>query len=779
MKFRALLLAFTVALVLPPALRADHPDPGHSALGEAFDEGPRQAAVLMGGTGKVDFPITTTNALAKKFFNQGVGQLHGFWFFEAERSFRQVAALDTNCAIAYWGMAMANFGNQKRAKEFIKVGTQKKSSASKREQLYLEGLAKFYEDDKRERKAHEREFVRSLENIVQEHPKDIEAKAFLARFIWEYRGNNPISSHQAVDTIIDEVFRAEPMHPAHHFRIHLWNSEKDKRALESAARCGQSAPGIAHMWHMPGHTYSALKRYDDAAWQQEASARTDHAQMMKYWVLPDQIHNYAHNNEWLIRDFNHIGRVHDAVELAKNMIELPRHPKWNTPSKGSANYGRTRLLDTLTRYELWDELLALNATTYLEPVTNNAAAEIARLRAVGLAQFNKGDVDALKQSLAALEDVAKKERGPSRGPRGSGSAGTNSISGTSTNLAKSFPKSGPKKGRDTAAAPAGDYTSTNAAPARAGGSAVAELKALLAIAKQDPIGAWPFLDEAKDIPKERLARHYLRLGGKDKAEQTALAALKGATNEIVPLATAVEILFRVGKTNEAKARFEELRKISGPADTDAPLFARLTEIAPSLGLPREWKQPAPKRTDVGKRPALDSLGPIHWTPQAAPNWTLPGEHGQSLSLAGYHGKPVVVFFYLGAECLHCVEQLNAFAPIADDFAAAGISLVAIDGGPTSDLAKTHEKCKSGSAFPFPLACDEKLAVFKQWRCYDDFERAPLHGTFLVDGTGRIRWLDISYQPFMDVKFLLAESKRLLKLPDTRVTQVGHAKVRGE
>ena len=54
-----------------------------------------------------------------------------------------------------------------------------------------------------------------------------------------------------------------------------------------------------------------------------------------------------------------------------------------------------------------------------------------------------------------------------------------------------------------------------------------------------------------------------------------------------------------------------------------------------------------------------------------------------------------------------------------------------------------------------------MTVFRQYRCYDDFEKAALHGTFLIDAQGRIRWQDISYEPFMDTDFLLKESKRLL------------------
>ena len=80
---------------------------GHSYHGEAFNEGPRQSAYLMKGMGRVRFSITTSVQEAQLFFTQGVAQLHGFWFFEAERSFRQAAMLDPDCAMAYWGMAVA------------------------------------------------------------------------------------------------------------------------------------------------------------------------------------------------------------------------------------------------------------------------------------------------------------------------------------------------------------------------------------------------------------------------------------------------------------------------------------------------------------------------------------------------------------------------------------------------------------------------------------------------------------------------------------------------
>src|SRR5229473_2964313 len=108
------LLIATVAHAQPVP---DHADiaPGHSYHGEVFNEGPRQRAYLIGNTGNVRFPVTTKSKEAQAFFEQGVGQLHGFWYFEAERSFRQASAFDADCPMPYWGMAMANVNTPKRA----------------------------------------------------------------------------------------------------------------------------------------------------------------------------------------------------------------------------------------------------------------------------------------------------------------------------------------------------------------------------------------------------------------------------------------------------------------------------------------------------------------------------------------------------------------------------------------------------------------------------------------------------------------------------------------
>ena len=397
---------------------------GHSTHGDAFDEGPRQAAVLMNGMGSVSFPITTQNVEAQKFFEQGVAQLHGFWYYEAERSFRQAAKLDDAAPMPYWGMAMANVNNEKRAVEFMKQAVSRREKGTPRERLYIDGYSAYFsagKKDEQANKARRTALVKTLEKIAFEFPDDIEAKAFLMFQVWDNSQKGmPIASHAALASLAGEVFAKNPMHPgAHHYIIHLWNHEDDRRALKSAALCGQSSPGVAHLWHMPGHTFTKLHRYADAAWQQEAAARTDHAFMIATKLMPEQIHNYAHNNDWLVENLGFIGRVNDAVALAKNMIELPRLARGSrlvgkavfTEERGGFVMGRKRLTDALLAWEQWDELLALDGGVYL-PALDDPVQEAKRLVAMGSAAFLKGDKargEAKTEAIRAMLDMVKLE----------------------------------------------------------------------------------------------------------------------------------------------------------------------------------------------------------------------------------------------------------------------------------------------------------------------------------------------------------------------------------
>ena len=715
------------ALVLSGVLSAADPLPGHSSHGEAFNEGPRQAAVLLLGMPRIDFPVTTAKPEAQAFFNQGVGQLHGFWYFEAERSFRQVAFLDPACAMAYWGMAMANVNNETRAKGLLTQATARKASASPREKLWITQLENYYRVDKRDPKARAVEAIRDLETIVQDYPADIEAKAFLVWKIWDSDDEAPISSRQAVDALLDQIFAVRPDHPAHHYRIHLWDGTKPVRALGSAARCGQTSPGIAHLWHMPGHTFSKLRRFDDAAWQQEAATRVDNAHIMANFLLPDQIHNYAHNEEWLVRTWNELGRSHEASALAANLIAMPRHPDWNTLDKtgSSASFGRIRLLETLEKWERWEDLAATADSSWIGPVSQ-VAPEAIRLRAIGVAAFELDHPERLTEALRQLEALEKRD----------------------------LPKSSEK---EKPGAKVEDKEKKKPHPAEA---ALAELRARRAVLIE-PAEAPRWLDQAGDkMSAVARARCWLRLKQPAKAGEL-VAKFPG---DLAGLAAKAEVLLACGREPEARQAFAALSNVAFALDADLPVAHRLKELAPKLAPNAPWPPVAPVRTDSGERPALETLGPKLWQPPRAPNWEATSLDGAVMSGSSLQGKPYLLLFYLGAGCSHCVEQLQVFTKSAPEYAAAGIGVHAISTETTGEASRLNDVLVPAGAPPFEVLCDSELKAFRAFRAFDDFEGEPLHATVLVDAAGRLRWIDISWKPFLDTAFLLAEAKRLLALP---------------
>src|SRR5437763_16825209 len=90
------LLLTLFPLVLAAALAADqHPAKGNST------------AVLMDGLSNHRHKVSTKNADAQAFFDQGLRLIYAFNHDEARRSFQRAAELDPDLAMAYWGIALS------------------------------------------------------------------------------------------------------------------------------------------------------------------------------------------------------------------------------------------------------------------------------------------------------------------------------------------------------------------------------------------------------------------------------------------------------------------------------------------------------------------------------------------------------------------------------------------------------------------------------------------------------------------------------------------------
>ena len=61
----------------------------------------KKNAPLFADIGTSPFPVTTASSQAQDYVDQGVALLHGFWYYEALRSFRQATKIDPQCAMAW------------------------------------------------------------------------------------------------------------------------------------------------------------------------------------------------------------------------------------------------------------------------------------------------------------------------------------------------------------------------------------------------------------------------------------------------------------------------------------------------------------------------------------------------------------------------------------------------------------------------------------------------------------------------------------------------------
>jgi peroxiredoxin Q/BCP len=125
--------------------------------------------------------------------------------------------------------------------------------------------------------------------------------------------------------------------------------------------------------------------------------------------------------------------------------------------------------------------------------------------------------------------------------------------------------------------------------------------------------------------------------------------------------------------------------------------------------------------------------------EAAPDFSLPATAGRTVSLAGFKGKPFILYFYPKADTPGCTKEACAFQEASPKLEAVGLDVV----GVSPDKIKPIEKFAAKYGLTFPLASDEDHAVAERYgvwveksmygRQYMGVDRS----TFLIDAAGTV------------------------------------------
>jgi tetratricopeptide (TPR) repeat protein len=333
---------------------------------------------LYDGLGSYSRKITTKSAEAQRYFDQGLGFLHGFNHRAAIRAFQQAAELDPKCAMAHWGVALAcgphinSIAVPPPAAELAwkELGLAQKNAgnASPVERALIDALARRYANPQPEdRTGLDRAYADAMREVWKQYPKDPDVGAFFAEAMMNLRpwdqwtsDGKPQPGTDEIMATLDAVLKLNPNHPlANHLYIHAVEaSPNPERAMVAADRLRNLQPGLAHNVHMPSHidirTGQWLKAVDTNAKAVEADRRH-----RKIFGPPKGFLNVyiAHNRHMLAYAAMMTGQRDLAIKHIRAMVaEMPADFLNENALQAEGNVAMP--LEVMVRFGLWDEILA-------------------------------------------------------------------------------------------------------------------------------------------------------------------------------------------------------------------------------------------------------------------------------------------------------------------------------------------------------------------------------------------------------------------------------------
>lgn len=119
----------------------------------------------------------------------------------------------------------------------------------------------------------------------------------------------------------------------------------------------------------------------------------------------------------------------------------------------------------------------------------------------------------------------------------------------------------------------------------------------------------------------------------------------------------------------------------------------------------------------------------------APDFILPDEHGNEVSLAALlENGPLVLYFYPADFTPGCTKQACAFRDLFDEMASVGLQIV----GVSPQDGESHSRFKDEHDLPFTLLCDEDKVAIKMYDVDGPFGVGVRRVTYIVSQGQKIQ-----------------------------------------
>ncbi|GAA4380925.1 hypothetical protein [Hymenobacter koreensis] len=219
---------------------------------------------------------TSCGGAVRANFNLGLALLHSFEYDEAEKVFASIIARQPDCAMAYWGVAMANYHPLWTPPTPVELAKGAKAAAlaqrlpqqSAKETAFIEAIAAFYTNwEQADHRSRSIRFEKAMEHVYANFPSDKEAAVFYALALNASAAPTDKSFRQQrkAGAILAGLYPNEPNHPGIvHYLIHTYDyPELAALGLPAARKYAAVAPSSAHALHMPSHIFTRLGLWND------------------------------------------------------------------------------------------------------------------------------------------------------------------------------------------------------------------------------------------------------------------------------------------------------------------------------------------------------------------------------------------------------------------------------------------------------------------------------------------------------------------------------------
>ncbi|MGH9176847.1 MAG: tetratricopeptide repeat protein [Vicinamibacterales bacterium] len=372
------------------------------------------------GVGTVEFPIGCTEQ-AQQEFNRAVALLHHMTYPQAREAFQRVAAIDSGCAMAHWGIAMTLFQPlwpTRPQPDALRRGWESVQKAkslqppTERERLFVAAAEAFFlEPAASDYWLRIRRWEQASEKVYASFPDDVEAAAFFALAHLATAPSDAISrkhSDRAAEILL-RVHERNPEHPGDmHYLVHANDVPgRERDSLEITRKYEAVAPRNPHALHMPTHIYTRLGDWNGVIRGnlRAAEAALEHPAGEQGEFVWDE---FPHAIEYLVYAYLQKGDDAGAAAQLKRLLTTARlEPTFKTGF---------HLASTQARYAL--ERRAWNEAALLVPREPSTLAwdrftwpeAIARFaRGLGAAHLgNVNEAGAAGERLEALEAATRK-----------------------------------------------------------------------------------------------------------------------------------------------------------------------------------------------------------------------------------------------------------------------------------------------------------------------------------------------------------------------------------